>query len=47
MKLSSKQIAALLHVEPKSVRMAKYRLKQKLGLGKDDELDAVIQNLTA
>jgi DNA-binding CsgD family transcriptional regulator len=47
MKMSSKQIAALLHVAPKSVRMAKYRLKQKLGLGKDDELDAVIQHMTA
>lgn len=46
MNLSSKQIATLLHVEPKSVRMAKYRLKQKLGLGKEDELDAVIRGLS-
>lgn len=44
MKLSSKQIAALLHVEPKSVRMTKYRLKQKLGLGKDEDLDIFLHS---
>lgn len=44
MKLSSKQIALLLHVEPKSVRMAKYRIKQKLGLTKEEELDDFIQH---
>lgn len=45
MKLSPKQIAALLHVESKSVRMTKYRLKQKLGLGKEDDLDAFITSV--
>lgn len=39
MQLSSKQIASLLHVEPKSVRMAKYRIKQKLGLAKEEVLE--------
>ncbi|WP_354357892.1 hypothetical protein [Pedobacter sp. UYP30] len=43
MKLSTKQIALLLHVEPKSVRMARYRIKQKLGLTKGEELDDFIQ----
>ena len=45
LKMNTKQIAHLLHVEPKSVRMTKYRLKQKLGLGKDDDLDACLQNM--
>lgn len=38
MKLSTKQIAELMHVAPKSVRMTKYRLKQKLNLGKEEDL---------
>jgi len=38
MKLSTKQIANLMNVAPKSVRMTRYRLKQKLGLGKDEDL---------
>lgn len=37
-KLSTKQIAMLFNVEPETVRMNKYRIKQKLGLGKDDDL---------
>lgn len=43
MRLSAKQIATLVNVEPKSVRMAKYRLKQKIGLCKDDDLEEFIQ----
>ncbi|MEO9022821.1 MAG: tetratricopeptide repeat protein [Ginsengibacter sp.] len=43
MQLSSKQIALLLHVEPKSVSMTRYRLKQKLGLGKEEELGEFIR----
>lgn len=45
MKLTTKQIAGLMHVEPKSVRMAKYRLKQKLGLTKEESLELFIQSL--
>lgn len=45
LKLSSKQIASLLHVEPKSVRMARYRLKQKLGLSKEDSLDEYLNDM--
>ena len=36
--LDTKQIANLLHVEPKSVRMTKYRLKQKFELDAETDL---------
>lgn len=36
--LDTKQIAALFNVEPESVRMSKYRIKQKLALRKDQDL---------
>lgn len=39
LKMSTKQIAQILHVEPQSVRMFKYRLKQKFGLGKEISLE--------
>ena len=39
LKMSTKQIAQVLHVEPQSVRMFKYRLKQKFGLGKEEDLE--------
>lgn len=42
LKLPTKEIARLMSVEPKSVRMAKYRLKQKLNLGKEDDLGAFL-----
>ncbi|HEX7757496.1 MAG TPA: hypothetical protein VF421_19255, partial [Niabella sp.] len=47
MKLSGKQIAALLHIEPKSVRMGKYRIKQKLGLGKEVVLEEYMNEMKA
>ena len=37
--MDTKQIAHLLNIEPKSVRMTKYRLKQKFGLTKDEDLN--------
>jgi DNA-binding CsgD family transcriptional regulator len=40
--LSTKEIANLMHIEPKSMRMARYRIKQKLQLEKEDELDNFI-----
>lgn len=46
LQLSTKQIARLLNVAPKSVRMAKYRLKQKLNLGKEDDFDQFLQSLS-
>lgn len=45
MGLSTKEISARLGIEPKSIRMARYRIKQKLGLGKDDSLDNFIMSL--
>lgn len=42
----TKQIAELLNVAPKSVRMAKYRLKQKFNLDKDDDFDTFLQDLS-
>jgi hypothetical protein len=43
--LSSKQMATLLNVEPTSIRMSKYRLKQKLNLNKEDDLYAFLYAL--
>ncbi|WP_220399688.1 LuxR C-terminal-related transcriptional regulator [Filimonas effusa] len=45
MGLSTKEISTRLGIEPKSIRMARYRIKQKLGLGKDDNLDNLIMSL--
>lgn len=45
MGLSNKEISARLNIEPKSIRMARYRIKQKLGLGKEDHLDQFIKTL--
>jgi len=45
MGLSNKEISNRLNIEAKSIRMARYRIKQKLGLGKDDNLDNFIRTL--
>ena len=45
LKMSTKQIAQALHVEVQSVRMFKYRLKQKLGLPKENDLEQFIQQM--
>ena len=39
MSLDSKEVAQILHVDPKSVQMARYRLKKKLNLSKEESLD--------
>ncbi|NTD99831.1 LuxR family transcriptional regulator [Agrobacterium tumefaciens] len=44
MGLSNKEVSIRLGIEPKSVRMSRYRIKQKLGLGKDDDLNLFLQN---
>ena len=44
-KMSSKEIAELLHVESTTVRMTKYRLKLKLGLSKDEDLSTYIESI--
>ncbi|NGM65653.1 hypothetical protein [Sphingobacterium sp. SGR-19] len=47
LQMTTKQIAQALHVEPQSVRMFKYRLKQKFGLGKDVDLEKFLIDLNA
>jgi len=44
MGLDTKDIASRLAIEPKSIRMARYRIKQKLKLGKDENLDQMIRS---
>jgi DNA-binding CsgD family transcriptional regulator len=44
MKVTNKEIASQMNVEPKSIRMARYRIKQKLELSKDEDLDTFIQS---
>lgn len=41
--METKQIANLLNVEPKSVRMTKYRLKKKFNLDENTDLDVFFQ----
>lgn len=43
MGLTNKEIAMKMNVDPKSIRMARYRIKQKLDLAKEDSLDQFIQ----
>lgn len=45
LKRSTKEMATLLGVAPKSIRMSKYRLKQKLALDKDEDLDEYIRRV--
>ena len=43
--LSNKEIATIFNVEPKSVRMKKYRIKQKLNLDKTTDLEEFLHSL--
>ncbi|WP_020538204.1 LuxR C-terminal-related transcriptional regulator [Lewinella cohaerens] len=45
MGLSTKEIARLMNISPTSVQMARYRLKKKLQLGKDDDIYQYINDL--
>ena len=45
MGLATMEIANLLNIEPHSVRVGKHRLKQKLQLSKDIDLEHFIQNV--
>lgn len=45
MHLSAKEMASLLHVEPASVRVAKYRLKIKIGICGQENLEEFIQKI--
>lgn len=46
MGFSNKEIANRLGVDPKSIFMARYRIKQKLNLAKEDSLDLLIQRIS-
>jgi len=43
--MSSKEIAALTNISPKSVEMNRYRLRKKMNIGRDEQLVKVLQNL--
>lgn len=43
--MNNMEIANVMKVEPKTVRMAKYRMKQKIGLDKEVDLQTFIQNI--
>ena len=45
MNLSSKEIANIIFQEPASIDVARYRLRQKLGLEKDENLVGFLNNL--
>ena len=43
--LSSKEIAGMLHITPESVNKSRYRLRKKLELPKEQDLDQFISSL--
>jgi inorganic phosphate transporter, PiT family len=43
--LPSKEIATMMNISPKSIEVARYRLKKKLGLTMEDDLITFINNL--
>lgn len=45
LKMSSKEMADILMVDPTTVRIGKYRLKRKLSLGKEDDLMTFIEEI--
>jgi len=45
LKMDTRQIAQMMHIEAKSVRMSKYRIKQKLGLDKEEDLNLYLQEM--
>lgn len=45
MKMSSKEMAEMLHVDTSTIRVNKYRLKQKLKLKKEEDLNAFIEEV--
>jgi DNA-binding CsgD family transcriptional regulator len=44
-KMNNKEIATVLNVSPAAVEKAKYRLKKKITLEKEESLDTYIQQL--
>lgn len=46
MNMTTKEISSMLNVQPESVMKSKYRLKKKLGLGKEQDLNVFLETLT-
>lgn len=46
LKMSSKEMSDFLHVDPKTIRVMKYRLKLKLNLDKADDLGGFIEKMS-
>lgn len=42
MNLTTKEIASLLNIEPRSIYVKKYRIMEKMGLSKDDDFESLI-----
>lgn len=45
MNLSTKEIAQLLNINPESVQKSRYRIRKKMNLSKEENLDIYIQNI--
>ncbi|MEN8115445.1 MAG: inorganic phosphate transporter [Bacteroidota bacterium] len=45
LKLSSKEIASILNISPKSVEVSRYRLRKKMGIKKEEALSKIIRKL--
>lgn len=43
--MSAKQIAQILNVSPEAIRIHRYRLKKKLMLGEEENIDDFIRNV--
>ncbi len=45
LKLTSKEIASILNITPKSVEVSRYRLRKKMNIGKEEKLSKIIRKL--
>ncbi|MEN8186953.1 MAG: inorganic phosphate transporter [Bacteroidota bacterium] len=45
LKLTSKEISSILNISPKSVEVNRYRLRKKMGIGKEEKLSKIIRKL--
>ena len=45
LRMGTKEIARIMNIEPKSMKMARYRLRQKLNLKKEEDLDDFINSI--
>ena len=45
MNLTTKEIAALLNIEPRSIYVKKYRIMEKMGLGENDDFEQLLYGI--